>query len=150
MKRYHHSQSSLFLLELLLNVLLFCLLCGCSLLLFAKSHQLSDSATALQQAVRISTSIASLYESGDGSLAPICDAYGLDNKTDSGCTLYLNTAYQPCSRESAHASVQLTHTNDPCILQINVFDDAATCIYSIQSVYHTPLTRSGQKEGTHE
>lgn len=150
MKHYHHTGSSLFLLELLLNLLLFCLLCGCGLKLFAKSHQLSTSAVSLQQAVSITSSIASLYESGDGSLAAICDAYSLNSDPDHSCTLYLDTAAQPCKKERAHAYVQMTPASGSRRLQIDYYDTTDTCIYSIQAVYHAPPTRAAQKEGSYE
>ena len=50
MIRYERTKSSMFLMEILINILLFSLLCICSLQFFIKALNLTENTTTLQGA----------------------------------------------------------------------------------------------------
>ena len=65
MKNYRHSKASLFLMEIMLNILFFSILVTICLQMFIKAHNLSDSTTVLHRAVSTCTSIAEVYQSSN-------------------------------------------------------------------------------------
>ena len=149
MSKRFHAKSGLFLMELLINLLLFCLLCGCGLLFFIKSNNLINSATTLHHATAITSSIASLYETGDGSLDSIYAAYATGNQTDSNFTVYLNKEFEPCpaNEKVYYVTIQLFDdmTNKICI---DFYSDDDTKIYTINACNYTPYTPEKIKEVT--
>lgn len=161
----NHSKSGLFLMELLINLLMFCLLCGCSLTFFLRSQNFIKNATALHQAVSISSSIASLYESGNGSFDLCNETYPQSEFIDNVWYLYLDKAYQVCEKEDSAYVLQAkyvqtlpmeTETNmapskehNTCV-QLNFYERKDMLenesIYSIKACYHTPHTLGDLKE----
>ena len=57
MNQYRHSKSSLFLMEIILNILFFSILATFCVQIFFKGYQLSKSTEKLHQAVTACTSI---------------------------------------------------------------------------------------------
>ena len=57
MNQYRHSKSSLFLMEIILNILFFSILATFCVQIFFKGYQLSKSTEKLHQAVTESTTI---------------------------------------------------------------------------------------------
>ncbi len=126
MRQPERNKSSLFLMELVINLLLFCILCGCGLMFFIKSTNLTRSTTDLHQAVRITTSIASAFEAGDGTLNslqsvhPACD-YKNKDVTDVNAIetnmpeaiLYYNEDFKPCSMTHGYYKVTVDLTEGP-------------------------------------
>lgn len=111
MSRYQHQKSGLFLLELLINLLLFCLLCGCGLTFFLHSSCLITASTDLHHAVSMTSSIAGLYESGDGSFALLLETYQTSSLNGQTFELYLNEAYHSCEPAQASYLVQAKPTD---------------------------------------
>ena len=60
MNQYRHSKSSLFLMEIILNILFFSILATFCVQIFFKGYQLSKSTEKLHQAVTACTSIAEI------------------------------------------------------------------------------------------
>ena len=139
MSRYQSSKSGLFLLELLINLLLFCILCGCGLIFFSKSNTLSNNAAALQHAVRITSSIAALYESGDGNFTTICEAFPTASAESNRSILYLDKQYVPCSAEDFAYYVEAVSvpTALPTIC-ITFYDKNDTVYYTIRACCYIP------------
>ena len=104
MRRYQRSKSGLFLMELLLNLLLFSALCGCGLLFFVKSYHLTQDTTTLHQAVRISTSMAAVYESGDGTLESLSKVFQRPAVEGSIC-IYYDENYAPSRRKHSRCDL---------------------------------------------
>jgi len=147
MKRRHHSKSTLFLMELLLNLLLFCFLCGCGLQFFIKSDNLIKNADILQNAVRITTSIASVYETGDGDFTALCELFELADITEHSLSLYYDETYIPCDKaNSTYYALVVKEDGIPCKAAIDFCDSNGDIIYSIQVCNYTPLTLSNVPE----
>ena len=149
MRRYSHSKSGLFLMELLLNLLLFCILCGCGLLFFIKSYNLTQDTTTLHQAVRITSSVAAIYESGDGSLTNIGRQYERPVIGEDSICIYFDETYEPCIKEAAqyYLLAHLVENLDEslsaaglCKLDIRFYDMEDREIYSIIACNHNPST----------
>lgn len=147
MKQHYHSKSGLFLMELLINLLLFCLLCGCGLMFFLKSRHLSEDATTLHQAVSITSSIAGIYESGDEGLTSVLQCYPTAAQENQTLTLYLNEDLTPCTAEKAVYSVIAKQTiSTVCKLQIDFCTTDGRTWYSITACRYTPATPGTAKE----
>ena len=150
MKRYQHTKSGLFLMELLLNILLFCILCSCGLLLFVKSHNLTRDTKLLHQASRITSSIAAVYEGGDGTLATLAQEFKRPAIEGSIC-IYYDDNYEPCVREGAvyYVLAHLLTTDETGAstagqhlqkLEICFYDTSDRMLYTITACHYTPST----------
>ena len=151
MRQRERNKSSLFLMELVINLLLFCILCGCGLMFFIKSTNLTRSTTDLHQAVRITTSIASAFEAGDGGLEdlelihPVCDFGDIDdpNLKPSEALLWYNEDYQPCTMEHGYYKVTVDLTEGTVHKATIVFyNEKGEAIYSIDAFHYSPHTLS--------
>ena len=147
MNRKTHSKSGLFLMELLMNLLLFCLLCGCGLLFFIKSHNLTNDATALHQAVSITTSVAGVYETGDGSLDSIQKLYTNADPNGKYLYLYLDENYLPCSKDQMAYYVIISQADHMVEkIQIEFCRSNGEVLYSICACNLTATTLGTAKE----
>lgn len=147
MKRYERSKSSLFLMELLLNLLLFCVLCGCGLMFFIKSNNMTRSTTDLHNAIRITTSIASIYESGDGSFSSLREIYTDCVEQDASISIYFNESYAPCSLENSVYQVVIEQTHNAIgKISICFYNEKNEMIYSLNAFHYTPSTPASVKE----
>ena len=151
MKRYYqHSKSGLFLMELLLNILLFCVLCSCGLLMYVKAHNLTHSTTLLHQATRITSSIAAIYEGGDGTLTTLSQEFVRPAIEGSIC-IYYDDNFEPCVREGAvyYVLAHILKTDDAGAstagnplqkLEICFYDSDDQMLYTITACHYTPST----------
>lgn len=147
MSHKSHSKSGLFLMELLINLLLFCFLCGCGLMFFIKSYNLTNDATALHQAVSITASVAGVYETGDGSLSSICEAYSNADLEGKYLCIYLNEDFLPCAKEDT-AYYVMAEQPDPmtCKIRIDFYNSNGQVLYSIPACNYTATTLGTVKE----
>lgn len=133
------SKSGLFLLELLLNLLLFCLLCGCALLFFIKSHRLSEDATMLHNAVQITSSLAGIYETDENGLDAIKSIYPLATTQGNKLTVHYDKSYRPCGTEDALYHVVISPVQDKYNhINIEFYTPEEEVFYSITACYYTP------------
>lgn len=152
MSKINRSKSGTFLMELLFNLFLFCLLCSCGLLFFSKSHNMTKDTTALHQAVSLATSVASIYESGDGSLLTIAKLYPCEQE-EYKITFYLNESFHTCEKENADYTLTAvlsdeTGRNSRLIITIN--KNGGPSIYELTTRYHTQTTVGQIKEAQHD
>ena len=151
MKRQGHSKSGLFILELLINLLLFCFLCGCGLKFFIKSNTLTQDSVTLHNAVRITSSIAAIYESGDGSLHPILDEYTNGVLSAHTLTIYFDKNYNPCPQNEAIYSASAAGIDsDIPKIDITFYNQNKEAVYTIRACNYTPATLDTAKEVRHE
>lgn len=141
MKRYKSSGSSLFLLEIMVNILLFAVLLTICLQFFIKAHNLTNKTTELQRATTLCSSIASLYEAGDGGLDLIDEAYPNSVILDGHMILYLDQDFITCNLDDAVYIITISNgENEDRIRSIDI-----TCstgdreIYSITAKHYTQL-----------
>ena len=141
MKRYSHSKSNLFLMELMIDILLFCLLCVCALLLFSKSAILTRRAANLHHGVSLCSGIAAIYESEEDAFPVISREYPYAINDEGKLILYYDSSYIPCAKESAAFYIMLTETKSSTSkLNIEFYTVEEEMIYSITACKYTPLT----------
>ena len=135
------------MMELLINLLLFCVLCGCGLMFFIKSRSLAHDATALHQAVSIASSVAGVYETGDGGFTSLLEIYPLADTEDNYACIYLDKDFVPCAKENTayYVMVNLTDTSTGKAT-IGFYMGKGECIYSIPVYHYTVATPGTAKE----
>lgn len=149
MKLYQNSKSSLFLMELLFNLLLFCALVGCSLLFFIKSYNLSAETTTLQHATRATTSVAEVFESGDGTLSSLCAVYEHADLVDNILYIYLDEEYNPCTKNEIVYYMMVSHMDSAIdTISIDFYDADGILFYSIKAGCYSPSTLYSVKEAS--
>ncbi len=150
MRHIERSKSGLFLMELLINLLLFCILCGCGLMFFIKSNNMTRNTTDLHQAVRITSSIASIYEVSDGKLDTIQDIYTQGTRLENILILYFDENYAPCNKTEASYEVRVqklpADTNTLEKVQITFYDEGDMPFYTIDACHFSPSTLESAKE----
>lgn len=137
---YERSKSSMFLLEILINILLFSILCVCSLQFFIKALNLTEDTTTLHHAVSACNNVAALYEVGNGTTDDIEIAYPYSIQAADQVIIYLDENYEECQRESYKYSILVNKCDSdiPCV-EIIFHDDEET-YYSIKAYCYQPLT----------
>lgn len=139
--RYERSKSSIFLLEILINILLFSVLCVCSLQFFIKSYQLTERTTTLHQAVSACNNIASLYKASDGSLDAIVTTYP-DAILEGGFLyIYLDENYQVCDSQDVAYYIMVTEqpSTIPSIC-ITFYKNGEAASYSMDAYHYQAIT----------
>ena len=141
------SKSGLFLMELILNLLVFCLLCGSALLFFTKSHLLSEEATMINNAVQITSSLAGIYETDREGLDAVVKAYPLTYADGNNVILYFDNDYQPCEKEDSYYSITISSTDSTAnSVDICFCDRDNRPLYSIRAYQYIPATPQTLKE----
>ncbi len=151
MIRYQRTKSSMFLMEILINILLFSVLCVCSLQFFMKALQLTEDTTTLHHAVTACSNVASIYEAGDGSVDSILEAYPHALHTAEQIIIYYNEEYIQCQREDATYYLHVSGDTENSSKLLIEFYAEENVIYSILAYNYQPLTPStvnavGEKE----
>lgn len=141
MNKYRHPKSSLFLMEIMLNILFFTVLVTICLQLFFKAHNLSEDTSILHRAVTACTSIAEVYQSNpDGEevvLAVYPDALAL-NKT---LLIYFDEAFFPCKEAESSYRAILEHDELSHTATISFFSqETADVIYTLVVSSYAPRT----------
>lgn len=140
MIRYQRTKSSMFLMEILINILLFSILCVCSLQFFMKSLHLTDETTTLHHAVTACSSVASVYEAGDSSIDCILEAYPHALHTVNKIIIYYDESFIECQRENASYYVHITGNVEVTSKILIEFYAKDEVIYSITACHYEPLT----------
>jgi hypothetical protein len=147
MKKIGHSGSSLFLMEIILNIFLFSVLLVISLQIIMKAHTLTDDTTKLHRAVTVCSNIAECFQSGNGTLESIRDVYSLAGSTGDMILVYLDDDFAECKKTDAvyvvtagylrssekESSSRLEEIEITCTL------DGET-IYSVNACHYEPIS----------
>lgn len=132
-----HSKSSLFLMEILLNIVLFSVLVIIGMQFFVHTHTLTNKTRQLHLAVNSCTNVASVFEAGDGTLENILKVYPYSVNMDNKIVIYLDKNFNDCkkgqaqyyitARLSADSTKQLPHlilhcrsTDQELLYELNV------------------------------
>lgn len=149
MKNYRHSKSSLFLLEIMLNILFFAVLVTICLQLFFKAHNLSTDTSALHQAVTTCTSIAEVYQSNPDGEAMILNIYPDAIILNNTIIIYFDHAFVSCAEfESTYRAI-LSNNAAKQALDISFFRQEETnAIYQLSVSSYSPKTLDELAGGT--
>lgn len=96
-----HSKNSLFLMEIILNILLFSVLLVVSLQFFGRTHTLTRTTSQLHQAVSSCSDVAAIFESGDGTTNEILAVYPYSVNLDNKVIVYLDKNFNDCKKGQA-------------------------------------------------
>ena len=98
MNQYRHSKSSLFLMEIILNILFFSILATFCVQIFFKGYQLSKSTEKLHQAVTACTSIAEICQSTDSPEETLSSIYPESTSLNETILIYYNKDFLACGK----------------------------------------------------
>lgn len=139
--KYERSKSSMFLLEILINILLFSILCVCSLQFFMKSYQLTEHTTTLHHAITACNNVASIYQANEGSVNAIQQTFPKAITEGGEIYIYLNENYQECDSQDVayYVTVAEQNSNIPSI-RISFYKNGQDASYSIDVYHYQALT----------
>lgn len=95
------NHSNAFVLEILLDILLFSILLTVALNMLIKAHHLTNQTKELHNAVSICSDIADIYEVGSGDFSEIQELFPEAKGTDSYITIYYDKEFKASSKENA-------------------------------------------------
>lgn len=141
MKRYERSKSSMFLFEILINILLFSVLCVCSLQFFIHSYQLTEKTTILHHAVTACNNIAAVYQANQGFTEGIMETYPYALIENEQIYIYFDKNYQECDSRNIcyYVIIDKTDSDIPGI-HISFYKNGEDMTYSIDAYSYKPNT----------
>jgi hypothetical protein len=142
MKRIH-SSNSILLMEIILNILLFCVLLVLGLQFFIQAHTKTAQTKALHQAVASCESIASLFQNGEGTLDDIADICSFSTSQNGQLHIYLDKSFTFCRKHSAsyYITADLSSEKDSTLssLRITCYTMAGQELYTMTACHYTPI-----------
>lgn len=101
MKLRQTRHSSMFLLELMIAILLFCVASAVCIRLFVKSHIISQEAENLNMALNQVSSVAEVFQSGTGIEEFLEKEFPDYEKNETGFLVYYDDDWKACTMENA-------------------------------------------------
>jgi type II secretory pathway pseudopilin PulG len=151
MKRIH-SSSSVFLMEILLNILLFSLMLVIGLQFFLKAHSQTVQTKALHQAVTTCENIAALFQNGDGTLDDLAVNCSHSIQLNGQLQIYLDDDFAFCQKQDASYYITATPDADDgstlSRLEITCYTQAQEEIFSLTACRYTPLQNTQNNGGS--
>jgi hypothetical protein len=150
--KHVHSSTSIFLMEIILNILLFCVLLVVGLQFFLQTHKLTTQTRELHQAVTSCENIAALFQNGDGSLDALTADCTYSIRRVSEVDIYLDDTFTFCQRQDASYYVTAVSASDKdsalSKLQITCYTMEKQELYTLTACRYTPLenARAGTPE----
>ena len=139
--RFEHSKASMFLLEILINILLFSVLCVCSLQFFIKSYQITENTTTLHHAVTACNNVAAIYQANNGSTKAIQQTFPKAIVENGDIYIYFDENYQECDSQNIayYIIVSEQHSVIPSV-QISFYKNGSEATYSIDAYHYQAQT----------
>ena len=153
MRTHRHSPNSIFLMELLFNILLFSVLLIISLQFFIKSHTLTQKTTELHYAVTLCSNVASIFENqkNTGSISDISVQFPYCTNMKDQTFIYFDHNFEECRKE--HASYYIlvspaseTEYTNLSSASISFFSSDNTRVYSLTAYNYQSLTPSFKEQ----
>ncbi|MGN0351753.1 MAG: hypothetical protein ACI4ES_08880 [Roseburia sp.] len=133
--KQQHSKSSIFLMEIILDIFLFSILLTVCLQLFSKSDSLSAKSGRLEHAVLCCTSIAETFQSAADGKSALLEAYPDSTNLDNGLLIYFDDSFTECHMSAAtyKAIVELDQKT-PSTIQISFYSlNGNEAIYTLSA-----------------
>lgn len=149
MNKYRHSKTSLFLMEIMLDILFFSVLVTICLQLFFKAHNLSEDTTVLHRAVSTCTSVAEVYQSGENGKESIFENYIDAVERDQNIVIYFDEKFASCPEEKSAYQAQICVNDDSLHTAVIEFldVDAEEMIYTLTVSAYEPKTLAESSGG---
>lgn len=153
MNNYRHSKASLFLMEIMLNILFFTVLATICLQLFVKAHNLSDSTTILHRATATCTSIAEVYQCSSNGREMILQIFPEALDLNQNIFIYFDDQFTACTEKDSTYCASISFDTD--LLQTITIEfstiETSNSIYTLEVSGYQPQTLSFLSGGdTHE
>ena len=149
MKKIHGSKNSIFLLEILIDIMLFTLLVVVGLTFCIKAHSITRDTRLLHNAVNCCQNVSTIYSKNMGSLAGIMQYFPDSEKTNDRLDIYYDSDFESCSKSRASYYVSVVpDTDDQQKCLVTFYDMAGTDvrdIYSLTACYLHPNTLEAQE-----
>jgi hypothetical protein len=137
-------------MEIILNVLLFCVMLVIGLQFFIQSHNLTAKTVELHRAVAGCESVASLFQNGDGTLEELSEEISYSTGHKGWIRIYLDDNFVFCKKEesSYYITAKLYSGGEDALskLKITCYDSDDEEIYSLTACRYSPLKGSTAKE----
>lgn len=101
MKKYIHPKSSTFLIELMINILIFLFIVTICLRFFIKSHNISEKTIELQHAINICSNVSNIYQSGEPELILLKSEFPEATYMKDCVIIYYDDNYKPSDEKNA-------------------------------------------------
>ena len=128
----HKKRSRAYFPELLLNTLLFTILCAVILKILANAHLLKEKTSLLSHAVESCQTAAEFYRNGDGTLDDVASQYPNGIQMNQQLLVYLSEDFKFCNRE-ASTYYLLLEEQGPETISISFYKVGEDVIYSIDN-----------------
>ena len=152
MNRYRHSKSSLFLMEIMLNMLFFSILVAFCLQIFVKAHRISEDTSTLHRAVTICSSVAEICQSTENAVELLSVLYPDAAIRGQDITIYFDRTFSPCCEYDAVYQACVTLADDALQASEILFlkTDTTDTIYTLSFCTYTPASLSELGGRLHE
>lgn len=144
MQRKPAKRSSLFLMELIIAILFFCLASAICVRFFVKSHLIEQETTDLSHAANYSSSVAEIIRSGQNISECLKSQYpdAVSGQSED-YTIYFNQDWEPCKESDSYYILVLNceETDDFITGNIHVSDADNT-----KEFYNLEVKKYHQKE----
>ena len=148
MNKYRPIKSSIFLLEIMLNILLFAILATICIQLFFKARILSKNAALLDHAAATCTSIAEVYQSDPDSKELILTFYPDAIELNETILFYFDENHLSCTEEDSSYRAVLEYDRIHHTAEISFYPkDGTSLIYALEVSSYMPQTLGEQKGG---
>lgn len=139
MRKYRSQKSSLFLLEIMLNLLFFVILVTICLHLFLKAHHLSKDTTLLHRAVTVCTSVAEVCQSSLGETDIFQTIYPEALFLNDTILIYFDSNFTACSEFESIYRVFLSENKETGSITIRFLRKNDTnVIYELEASSYVP------------
>jgi hypothetical protein len=141
--RHVHSSSSIFLMEIILNILLFSVMLVVGLQFFLQAHTQTAQTKALHQAVTSCESVAALFQSGDGTLEGLTASCPYSTKQNGQVRIYLDDAFQFCEQADAsyYMTAELSSAKGSALARLRIvcYTGDREELYALTACHYTPI-----------
>lgn len=112
MKKITNHQSSLFLIELMINLLLFLTILGLCMQFFIKSTKLTESSKELHDSTIICSRIANIFEHGNNDFESLLVAFPYSTDLHDHLIIYFDNNFQNTSEKKSKYYCLVKITNN--------------------------------------
>ncbi len=152
MKEYQHNKSSLFLMEIIINILFFSLLATFCLQIFFKAYQMSKDTSRLHKAVNVCTSVAEICQSEDQKGLVLKQVYPEADIENDVMNIYFDSSFSPCKKSESEyvVTVKWDRGTETEMADIAIKDESEEeNIYEVSASCYKPgglSTSGGEKD----
>lgn len=140
MNRKSNSSSSLFLMEILINILLFSVMLSICLQFSIKAHKLTNTTTELERAVTVCSNVANVFEAGDGSYDSIASVFDQSLFVNNQLVIYYDDSFIECSANESVYVVVISIVSDNSLSKASIScQKDATELYQITACNYIPF-----------